>query len=353
MNTELKKLQFQFIAFIFICLILSLLSIFSTLGTFAMFIEKSTNSGEVYQALMNQKMKILDSMDCVSLTESQIQSKREALGAILAKPTTNSRGTRAGSLGAMSGNCLSNNWYAKNRCSSYLSQKSQVEFEIEKSRKCSGLSSKLQTIESQLEQLPPSDNLALFTLISSVSTYTVDDMVFLVFACLAVLIEIAIIFQTFSFNRKKTLTSLMLLIVLASISIGLNAIFWASLGNFSTFFQIFSAIVGIVLDVLKINFMLDISEIYSIISSTHFDENGFRVFEGQYKNLNTEQKLKTKAVNFEIQVVKNLTQEALENGEITCNKDEIFSYLRKRGITIDLEVIDDWMKEWFSNHPPT
>jgi len=321
-----------------------------------MFIEKSTKSGEVYQALMDQKMKSLESMNCVTLTESQIQSKREALDAILLQSTTNSRGTRAGSLGAMSGNGLSSNWYAKNRCSAYLSQKSQVQFEIEQSRECSGLSSKLQVIEDQLDKLPPSENLALFTLISSVSTYSVDDMVFLVFVCLAILIEMALIFQTFSFNRKKTLTSLGLLIVLALISIGLNMIFWSSLGNFSTGFQIFSAIVGIVLDVLKINFMLDISEIYSIINSTHLDESSVRVFEGQYKSLNAEQELKTSIVNKDVKenlAVKDLAQKALENGEITCNKDEIFGYLRRLGIKVDLKVIDDWMKEWFSNHPPT
>jgi hypothetical protein len=151
--------------------------------------------------------------------------------------------------------------------------------------------------------------------------------------------------------------------VLASISIRLNAIFWASIGDFLTSFQIFSVLVAIVLAVLKINFMLDVSEIDSIMISTHFDESGVRVFEGLYKKLNTEQQLKTRAVNFDIEVIKNLTQKPLEKGdieviknltqkplekgEITCNKDEIFSYLSKRVITVNLEVID-CMKEWFS-----
>ena len=319
-----------------------------------MFLEKSTQSGEVYQTLMDQKMKMLDLMNCVSLTESQIKSKREMLDAILAQPTKNSRGVTAGSLGAMSSNCLSDNWYAKNRCSAYLAQKSQIESEIDRSQNCSGFSSKLQVIESQLDELPPSSNLALFTLISSVSTYSVSQMVFLIFVCLAILIEVALIFQTFSFKRKKTLTSLSLLIILALISIGLNTIFWSSLGNFSTGFQIFSAIVGIVLDVMKINFMLDISEIYSLIKSISSDDFKVRVIEGQYQNMNLELN-KTPVISKKDNLIgKKLAQKALEEGDITCNKDEILNYLRKvHGIEVKPSIVGDWMTEWFSHHPPT
>ncbi len=64
-------------------------------------------------------------------------------------------------------------------------------------------------IEKQLEELPPSDNLALFTLISKVSTYSIDDLIFLVFVCLAILLEGAIVFQTFSFRRKGSIASLL------------------------------------------------------------------------------------------------------------------------------------------------
>jgi hypothetical protein len=100
----------------------------------------------------------------------------------------------------------------------------------------------LQTIEKQLDELPPSDNLALFTLISKVSTYIVPDLIFIVFVCLAILLESAIVFQRFSFRRKGTIASLLLLVTLAVASIGLNMIFCSSLGNFSTGFQIESQV---------------------------------------------------------------------------------------------------------------
>jgi hypothetical protein len=191
---------------------------------------------------MDQKMKILDTMNCVTLSELQIKAKQEALDAMLRESTTNSRGARAGSLGSISNNCTGSNWYAKNRCSAYLAAKSQVESSLNMSKSCLGLKSKLQTIEKQLDELPPSDNLALFTLISKISTYIVPDLIFIVFICLAILLESAIVFQTFSFRRKGTIASLLLLVILAVASIGLNTIFWSSLGNFSTGFQIFSQI---------------------------------------------------------------------------------------------------------------
>ncbi len=78
-NNEISKLRFQFIAFLLIIVVLSLLSIFSTLGTFAMFIEKSTKSGQAYDALMDQKMAILGVMDCVILQDKQIQDKQNVL----------------------------------------------------------------------------------------------------------------------------------------------------------------------------------------------------------------------------------------------------------------------------------
>jgi len=65
-DIELKKWQFQFIAYLFICLVLASLSIFSTLGTFAMFISESTKGGEIYHTLMAKKMALLDSMNCTS-----------------------------------------------------------------------------------------------------------------------------------------------------------------------------------------------------------------------------------------------------------------------------------------------
>ena len=256
----------------------------------------------------------------------------------------------------MSSNCLGKNWYAKNRCSTYLAQKLQVESEIKESQSCSGLSSKLQTIENQLEKVPPSSNLALFTLISSVTTYSENDMVFLIFICLAILIEISIVFQTFTFNRKETLSNLLLLIVLAVISIGLNLIFWSSLGNFSTGFQIFSGIVGIVLDVMKINFMLDISEIYSLIKSKNINDFQAQVIEGSFQNLNTKPVLNVpdKITENDNLKGKKWAQKALEEGDITCNKDEILNYLRMEyDIEVKPSVVGDWMKEWFSNHPPT
>jgi hypothetical protein len=203
MNNEIRKLQFQFVAYLLVIIVLSLMSIFSTLGTFAMFTEKSTKSGEVYNVLMIQKMKILDTMNCVTLSELQIKTKQEALDAMLQELTTNSRGTRAGSLGSISNNCTGSNWYTKNRCGAYLAAKKQVEFSFNMSKSCLGLKSKLQIIEKQLDELPPSDNLALFTLISKVSTYSVDDLIFIVFVCLAILLESAIVFQTFSFRRNE------------------------------------------------------------------------------------------------------------------------------------------------------
>jgi hypothetical protein len=60
-------------------------------------------------------------------------------------------------------------------------------------------------------------------------------------------------------------------------------IFWSSLGNFSTGFQIFSAVIGIVLDVLKINFMLDVSEIYSSLLNSSVDRDGVRVIDGHWE----------------------------------------------------------------------
>ena len=104
-NNEISKLRFQFIAFLLIIVVLSLLSIFSTLGTFAMFIEKSTKSGQAYDVLMDQKMAVLGAMNCVILTDKQIQDQQNALNVMLQESTTNSRGSRAGVLGAISNNC--------------------------------------------------------------------------------------------------------------------------------------------------------------------------------------------------------------------------------------------------------
>jgi len=282
-NNEISKLRFQFVAFLSIIVVLSVLSIFSTLGTFAMFIEKSTKSGQAYDALMDQKMQVLDAMNCVILTDKQIQDKQNALNVMLQGATTNSRGVRAGVLGAISNNCTGSNWYTTNRCGAYLAAKKQVEADIKAHQDCLAYQSRLQVIEKQLEELPPSDNLALFTLISKVSTYSIDDLIFLVFVCLAILLEGAIVFQTFSFRRKGSIASLLLLVLLAIISIGLNMIFWSSLGNFSTGFQIFSAVIGIMLDVLKINFMLDVSDIYSSLLNSSTDSDGVRVIDGHWE----------------------------------------------------------------------
>jgi hypothetical protein len=201
-NNEISKLRFQFVAFLLIIVVLSLLSIFSTLGTFAMFIEKSTKSGQAYDALMDQKMEILGAMDCVILQDEQIQDKQNVLNVMLQESMTNSRGSRAGVLGAISNNCTGNNWYTKNRCGMYLAAKLPVDSSIKAHQDCLGYQSRLQVIEKQLEELPPSDNLALFTLISKVSTYSIDSLIFLVFVCLAILLEGAIVFQTFSFRRN-------------------------------------------------------------------------------------------------------------------------------------------------------
>lgn len=190
-----------------------------------------------------------------------MEAKQKELEKILQSSTTNSNGVSSGSrsLGSLSNNCMGSNWYAKNRCGAYLSKKKQLDSEIELSQKCRASKDQLVLIENQLDNLPPSDNLALFALISKISTFSINGLIFLIFGCLAVLLEISIIFQTFSYYEKETISSLSLLIVLALVSIRLNAIFWWSLGaSTSTGFQIFSTIVGIILDVLKINFMFEV-----------------------------------------------------------------------------------------------
>jgi len=344
MNNQIKKLQFQFIAYLLVIIVLSSMSIFSTLGTFAMFTEKSTKSGEVYNVLMAQKMKILDTMNCVTLLDKQIKDKIDALNAMLQEITTNSRGTRAGSLGSISNNCTGSNWYTKNRCGAYLAAKSQVESEINMSKSCLGLKSKLQTIEKQLDELPPSDNLALFTLISKVSTYSVDDLIFIVFVCLAILLESAIVFQTFSFRRKGTIASLLLLVTLAVVSIGLNMIFWSSLGNFSTGFQIFSAIVGIILDVLKINFMLDISDIYSSLLNLPLSQSSIRVIDGHWE-VASDKSIKNNKL-------KDAVEKALKEGNVACDRDKILDYLKTEyNVLVEPHIVEDWMKELFSYYP--
>ena len=351
MNNEIRKLQFQFVAYLLLIIVLSSMSIFSTLGTFAMFTEKSTKSGEVYNVLMAQKIKILDTMNCVTLSESQIKAKQEALDAMLIDSTTNSRGTRAGSLGSISNNCTSNNWYTKNRCGAYLAAKKQVESERDSHQNCLGLKSKLQTIEKQLDELPPSDNLALFTLISKVSTYSVDDLIFIVFVCLAILLESAIIFQTFSFRRKGTIASLLLLVTLAVVSIGLNMIFWSSLGNFSTGFQIFSAVIGIVLDVLKISFMLDISDIYSSLLNLPLSQSDSRIINGHWEVANDKSIEKVNRI-FKNNKLKDVVEKALEEGDIACDRDKILDYLKTvYNVSVEPHIVEDWMKEFFSYYP--
>jgi hypothetical protein len=49
-------------------------------------------------------------MNCVILSDKQIQDKQNALNAMLQESTTNSRGSRAGVLGVISNNCTGSNW---------------------------------------------------------------------------------------------------------------------------------------------------------------------------------------------------------------------------------------------------
>jgi hypothetical protein len=217
----------------------------------------------------------------------------------------------------------------------YLAAKLAVDSEREAHQDCLGYQSRLQVIEKQLEELPPSDNLALFTLISKVSTYSIDDLIFLVFVCLAILLEGAIVFQTFSFRRKGSIASLLLLVLLATISIGLNMIFWSSLGNFSTGFQMFSAVIGIILDVLKINFMLDVSDIYSRLLNLSTDRSGVHVIDGHWE-IAAEKK--------EVDVVEN--DKAIQ---VNNKNDSLFAkatqLVRKGGLEPTFVAIQKWSND--------
>jgi hypothetical protein len=216
-----------------------------------------------------------------------------------------------------------------------LAAKLQADSSIEAHQGCLGYRSRLIVIEKQLEKLPPSDNLALFTLISKVSTYSIDDLIFLVFVCLAILLEGAIVFQTFSFRRKGSIASLLLLVLLATISIGLNMIFWSSLGNFSTGFQVFSAVIGIVLDVLKINFMLDVSDIYSSLLNSSVDRSGVRVIDGHWE---------VAAKKKEVDVVEN--DKAIQ---VNQKNDSLFAkatqLVRKGGLEPTFVAIQKWSND--------
>jgi hypothetical protein len=224
---------------------------------------------------------------------------------------------------------------SKNRCGAYLAAKLQADSYVKAHQDCLGYQSRLQVIEKQLEELPPSDNLALFTLISKVSTYSIDDLIFLVFVCLAILLEGAIVFQTFSFRRKGSIASLLLLVLLATISIGLNMIFWSSLGNFSTGFQMFSAVIGIILDVLKINFMLDVSDIYSNLLNLSVDRSGVRVIDGHWE---------VAAEKKEVDVVEN--DKAIQ---VNKKNDSLFAkatqLVRKGGLEPTFVAIQKWSND--------
>ena len=181
-------------------------------------------------------------------------------------------------------------------------------------------------------------------MISKVSTYSVDDLIFIVFVCLAILLESAIIFQTFSFRRKGTIASLLLLVTLAVVSIGLNMIFWSSLGNFSTGFQIFSAVIGIVLDVLKINFMLDISDIYSSLLNLPLSQSSIRIIDGHWEVVNDKSIKNNK--------LKDVVEKALKEGDVACDRDKILDYLKTEyNVSVEPHIVEDWMKEFFSYYP--
>jgi hypothetical protein len=51
---------------------------------------------------------------------------------------------------------------------------------------------------------------------------------------------------------------------------------------------------------------------------------------------------------------KKVAKQALEKGDIVCNRDDILNYLRVTfDIQLALDVVDDWMKEWFVKYPST
>jgi hypothetical protein len=49
-----------------------------------------------------------------------------------------------------------------------------------------------------------------------------------------------------------------------------------------------------------------------------------------------------------------VVKQALEKGDIACNRDDILNYLSGTfDIQLALNVVDDWMKEWFVNYSST
>jgi hypothetical protein len=144
---------------------------------------------------------------------------------------------------------------------------------------------------------------------------------------------------------------LLLLVTLAVVSIGLNMIFWSSLGNFSTGFQLFSAVIGIVLDVLKINFMLDISDIYSSLLNLPLSQSDIRIIDGHWEVANDKSIEKANCA-FKNNKLKDAVEKALKEGDVACDRDKILDYLKTEyNVSVEPHIVEDWMKEFFSYYP--
>jgi hypothetical protein len=122
-------------------------------------------------------------------------------------------------------------------------------------------------------------------------------------------------------------------------------IFWSSLGNFSTGFQLFSAVIGIVLDVLKINFMLDISDIYSSLLNLPLSQSDIRIIDGHWEMANDKSIEKVNRTQ-QNNKLKDAVEKALEKGDIACDRDKILDYLKTvYNVSVEPHIVEGWMKE--------
>ena len=113
--------------------------------------------------------------------------------------------------------------------------------------------------------------------------------------------------------------------------------------------------------------MLDISDIYLNIKQQQINPNHFRIINGDYQRTEkpTENRMieetpkdsqtdVPKITQFDKLnlISKDIIEQALEKGDIACDKDEILNYLRvKYHLQPELHIIEGWIKDFHTYYP--